>query len=368
MSTAYILLLVFDLLMLMVFIFAPVMRGEDAFFGVRVSPETYTGEGRRILHRYWFWLAMIFIQVEAIGLIVSFYKRLTELAGIAPRLLFIPCAMLFYIIFYRQAKRLELVEEQQRFASSLRTRRLADYTTFPLEIALVLLTIAPILVLVYYYPQLPERIPIHWNWKGEADEWTSKTYFAVFSLAAMIVYMQGLLLLIKRGVLGVKMTLPAEHTQQYLSLKEAALALTVRFIDWMRLLLCIFLGSVAANIAFSAVEHLRFLSRIVTVLAWFSGVLMFVAMAVAFYRFYRVDRRLKTEVGRVYVQTQKDAAHWYLGGLIYFNREDPALFVEKLVGWGYTFNLGNKWVYFYLAIMIAVPLMLTLRLNQLGLW
>lgn len=368
MSTTQLILLAFDLFMLAVFVFAPVTRGEDAFFGVRVSPETYRNEGRRILHRYWFWLALIFIQVEAIGLIVSFYRGLTEFTGIAPRLLFVPCAMIFYIVFYRQAKRLEIIEEHQRFASSLKTRRLADYTNLALEIALVILTIAPIFVLVYYYPQLPERIPMHWNWKGEADHWTPKTYFAVFSLAAMIIYMQALLLLIKRGVLGVKMTLPAEHTQEYLSLKEAALTLTVRFLDWMRVLLSVMLGSLAANIAFSAVEHLRVLSRIVTVAAWVSGVLMFAAIGVAAYRFYKVDRRLKMEVGRVYVQTQRDAAHWYLGGLIYFNREDPAVFVEKLVGWGYTFNMGNLWVYLYLAIMIAVPLLLTFRLDQMGFW
>lgn len=368
MSKAYLLLIMFDLFMLVVFAYTPVIRGEDAFFGVRVSTETYRGEGRRILHRYWFWLALIFLQVEAIGLIVSFYRGLTEWSALTPRLLFVPCAIVFYIIFCRQAKRLELVEEQQRFASSLKTRRLANYTSWPLEIALVLFTIAPILVLVYFYPQLPERIPMHWNWKGEADAWTPKTYFAVFSLAAMIVYMQALLFFLKRGVLGVKMTLPVEHTQEYLNLKEAALMLTVRFMDWLRLLLCIFTGSVSANIAFSAIADLRPLSRIATGAAWVSGVLMFVAIAVAIYRFYKVDRRLKTEVGRVYVQTQKDAAHWYLGGLIYFNREDPSLFVEKLVGWGYTFNMGNLRVYLYLAIMIAVPVLLTFRLDQMGLW
>ena len=103
MSKAYFLLLAFDFFMLAVFIFAPVMRGEDAFFGVRVAPQAYRSEGRRILHRYWFWLAMIFIQVEVIGLVVSLYRGWTEFAGLAPRLLFVPCAMLFYIIFYRQA-------------------------------------------------------------------------------------------------------------------------------------------------------------------------------------------------------------------------------------------------------------------------
>jgi uncharacterized membrane protein len=364
MSNTFILLLSVDLILLMVFMFMPLMRGEDAFFGVRVSTEVYRGEGRRLLHRYWLWLIMTFIEIEAIGLLVSFYRGRTEFAQIAPRLLLLPCVMLFYVIFYRQAKRLELVEEHQRFASSLKIRRLADYTNLFLEIIIVVLTITPVLVLVYYYPQLPERIPMHWNWKGEPDEWARKSYFAVFSLSAMLVYMQGLLLAVKHGVLGVKMTLPAEHTEDYLRLKEEALALTVKFMDWMRLLLCILLGSLAANIAFSAVEHLRFLSSTLVIAEWTSGILMFVATIVAIYRFYKVDRRLKAEVGRVYVQRQKDAAHWYLGGLIYFNREDPALFVEKLAGWGYTFNMGNKWVYLYLAIMVAVPFLLILPLER----
>jgi uncharacterized membrane protein len=364
MPNSFILLMSFDLILLIVFMFMPLMRGEDAFFGVRVSAEVYRGEGRRLLHRYWLWLVMTFIEIEAIGLLVSFYRGRTEFAQIAPRLLFMPCVMFFYVVFYRQAKRLELVEEHQRFASSLKTRRLADYTSLALEIAIAVLTIAPILLLIYYYPQLPERIPMHWNWKGEADEWARKSYFAVFSLAAMLVYMQGLLLAVKHGVLGVKMTLPAEHTEGYLRLKEEALALTVRFIDHMRLLLCILLGSLAVNIAFSAVEHLRFLTGIIAITTLASGILIFVATAFAIYRFYKIDRRLKVEVGRVYVQRQRDAAHWYAGGLVYFNREDPALFVEKLVGWGYTFNMGNKWVYLYLAIMVAVPVLLILPLES----
>jgi uncharacterized membrane protein len=364
MSNTFILLLAVDLILLAGFMFMPMMRGEDAFFGVRVSSEVYRGEGRRILRRYWFWLVLTFIEIEAIGFIASFYRGRSEFMQVAPRLLLMPCVMLFYVIFYRQAKQLELVEEQQRFASSLKTRHLGDYTNLALEVAVAALTIAPILLLVYYYPQLPERIPTHWNWKGEPDAWTQKTYFSIFSLAAVLVYLQGLLLFVKHGLLGVKMTLPAEHTEAYLSLKEEMLGLTVGLLDWMRLLLCILLGSLTANIAFSAVEHLRFLSSFAAIAEWASTALMVLVVAFTIYRFYKTDQRLKAEAGRVYVQRPKDAAHWYLGGLIYYNREDPALWVEKLVGWGYTFNMGNPWVYLYLAIMIAVPLLLIMPLGR----
>jgi uncharacterized membrane protein len=164
MSKTWIFLLAFDLFLLMVFMFVPVMRGEDAFFGVRVSPEVYKGEGRRLLRRYWFWMVMIFIEIEAIGFVFLLYKGRTEFTQVAPRLLLLPITMLLYVVFYRQAKQLQLTEEHQRFASALKTRRLADYTVLALEVIVVILTIAPVLLLVYYYPQLPERIPTHWNW------------------------------------------------------------------------------------------------------------------------------------------------------------------------------------------------------------
>lgn len=363
MSSNFFIMMLVDLVLLAIFMFMPVMRGEDAFFGVRVSQEDYRNEGRRILHRYWFWLALTFIQIELIGWLVSLYKGRMEYAHIAPRLLIFPLVTLFYVIFYRQAKKLEIIEERQRFASALKKRHLSDYTNLALEITIVILTIVPVILLVSYYPQLPERIPTHWNWKGEPDAWTPKSYYSVFSLAAVLVYMQALILFVKHGLLSVKMTLPAEHTEVYLRLKEESLAGTIKFIDWMRLLLAFLLGSLTSRVVFDSVEQLRPLSKIASITAMLASALMFVAIVYAVYRFYKIDRRLKTEVGRVYVQRQRDAAHWYLGGLIYFNREDPAVWVEKLVGWGYTFNLGNKWVYLYLAVMVAVPLLLFLPME-----
>src|SRR5687768_9019723 len=170
--------LLVDVVFLALFAFAPVMRGEDAFFGVRVSPETFRGEGRRLVRRYRFWLVMTFIEIEAIGLLVAGYKGQMESAQVVLRLLVFPVATLLYVIFYRQAKQLEMIEEHQRFASSLKTRKLADYTNLPLEVVIAALTIAPVLILVYFYSGLPERIPVHWNWKGEPDGWTRKSYFA----------------------------------------------------------------------------------------------------------------------------------------------------------------------------------------------
>jgi uncharacterized membrane protein len=36
-------------------------------------------------------------------------------------------------------------------------------------------------------------------------------------------------------------------------------------------------------------------------------------------------------------------------GIVYYNPDDPALFVEKRTGFGYTVNLGNRWSWALLA-------------------
>ncbi len=44
------------------------------------------------------------------------------------------------------------------------------------------------------------------------------------------------------------------------------------------------------------------------------------------------------------------------GGVFYFNREDPALFVPKRFGIGYTINFANRWSWLIAAILVVLIL------------
>lgn len=51
-------------------------------------------------------------------------------------------------------------------------------------------------------------------------------------------------------------------------------------------------------------------------------------------------------------------------GVFYVNRDDPALFVPKRYGIGYTLNFGNRWSWFVMAlilILVLAPIMLSLN-------
>jgi uncharacterized membrane protein len=342
----------------------PVMRGEDAFFGVRVSEDFYRTEGRKFLRRYWFWLLMFFVEVEAIGLLVSLYRPELPLARVTSLPLVMLPAVILYILFYRQVKPFAVVDEAQRFASALKRRHLSEYTNLYLEASVLVLTVVPSLCLIYYYPQLPEKIPVHWDWMGRPDGWARKSFGSVFLLSLMLIYLQGLFLLVKHGLLGVKMTLPAERAEEYLEGKEEFLRVVMKMMDYVRFFVAAMMSALLLNIVFSSVEHLHpFI--IVAAIIDVACTLLLVACCVYFtVRLVKIDRRLKREVGRVYVQRGRDASHWYAGGLFYYNPEDPALFVEKMVGFGYTFNMANRWVYVYLAYMILLPLLMSWGLTK----
>src|SRR5690349_19427119 len=102
--------------------YMPVVRGEDAFFGVRVSTETYNGEGKRLLNQYYFWLVMTFLEIEGIGVVLSIFRPQVLVARLTILFLFLPAAQILYVIYYNKVKPLRLVEEKQRFATSLHHR------------------------------------------------------------------------------------------------------------------------------------------------------------------------------------------------------------------------------------------------------
>ncbi len=47
---------------------------------------------------------------------------------------------------------------------------------------------------------------------------------------------------------------------------------------------------------------------------------------------------------------------WKLGGLLYFNPRDPAMWVENRVGFGYTLNMGNLRAWLLIIGMMLVPM------------
>ena len=53
-------------------------------------------------------------------------------------------------------------------------RSLENFTNIWIETGITLTAVLPFAILAYYYPELTETVPIHWNAVGEPDSWKQK--------------------------------------------------------------------------------------------------------------------------------------------------------------------------------------------------
>src|SRR6267143_6491400 len=106
--------------------------------------------------------------------------------------------------------------------SFLRSQRLRDYTNIPFEVFITAFTILPFFVLAYYYPMLPERVPLIMNLNGEVAVWAQKSVLSVFRVPLMAVDTQLVCLLMKYGVVqSDALEIPieqAEYRRRYVGL------------------------------------------------------------------------------------------------------------------------------------------------------
>lgn len=344
-----------EVILLASFMWMPVMHGERAFFGVRVEPETYRNEGRRILHRYWLTLVAVNIFLCAICFLVA-ARFDAPLPSITSWLLAsAAAALIIYGSFASSVRPFAVPSTTTRFASSLHTRRLADYTRPWLEAAVALLTVASFVVLAYYYPILPERMPVHWNAAGRPDGWARKSLAIVFFLPALGLYLQGFFVLLKHDLVHAKMLLPAAHTKTFLQGKEALLHINIQLTDWVRASLAMLFGCITLLTVATSIDPLRRFAPVAGVSIWISAALLLGGLFYFIWRGIWINKELEEATGEWYVERPADEEHWRHGGLTYYNPGDPALLVEKLVGMGYTFNMAHPGIYSRLAAITGLP-------------
>lgn len=340
---------------LFLFMWLPVMRGERAFFGARVGRETYLGaEGRRTLRRYRLTLAAVCLLITALG--HFFAARHAE-----PLLLALSCvgtalsALVVYAAYARGLRPYAVETTATRFASPLRTRRLADYTHAWLEALIITASAATFVALLHFYPRLPALVPVHWDAAGRADDWAAKGLASVFFVPALGLYMQVFFLVLKYDISRAKMTLPDAHAEEYLRGKEQYLLANVRVLDWVRAGLALLFALISLMAITTSLPEFSRYDPGLNVAVGATAAVMLGGIFYYLYRMMRTNADLEARFGEDYVQRARDEQHWRHGGLTYHNPEDPALVVEKLVGLGYTINTAHPAARRRLLLLAGIP-------------
>ena len=222
------------------------------------------------------------------------------------------------------------------------------------EIPIVALTILPFFMLAYFYSLLPERVPQFLTLTGEVETWAEKSVTSVFRVPLMAVVTQTVCLLMRYGTLQSGALTPLEVAPEGLKLQKQYLRLNAGLWDWFRWTVAFKMSAASLSTIFLSLERFKFLARptfIITAVAALTGV---AGGLFYLYRLLVVRREMKAKFGNEYGEAPVDKRRVY-GGVLYFNHSDPALFVSK-----YIFNFANKWVWLFIACIVAYPLLVFL--------
>jgi uncharacterized membrane protein len=234
--------------------------------------------------------------------------------------------------------------------SSVQPPRLRDYTNIPFEIFVGVFSILPFFVLAYFYPVLPERVPLFLNLSGEVAVWAEKSVLSVFRVPLMAVDTQLICLLMKYATVQSETATPFEIAKEQADYRKQYVALNVGLWDWFRCLVAFKMSAASLDAIFLSLERFKFLSRPAFAVTAIAALLSIAGALFYGYRLLVLRRKMREKFGDSKLQKPIDARHVY-GGVLYFNPSDSAVFVSK-----YVFNFANKWVWAFIACLIAYPL------------
>ena len=279
--------------------------------------------------------------------------------------------LLLYYPLYHYHNRLRNLKESKKIVDEIKTVtvdiNLSKNKLSMASAGLYLYTIPFIMIVlglaynVIEYDNYPDMIPMHYDSRGIADGFSAKSLFNVAMPMLFMIFMVCTMLITNIGILMAKQKLDSEHPEDSLRRFLKSRRIWTYYFVGISILLIITLGYPMIYMArFNITEASYFLPF--TLIVTLS---IIVATLIISFKVGTVGERLVSSKSRRPLSEESDD-YWKLGGLIYYNPNDPAVFVAKRIGIGFSINLGTmagKLIIIFILLLIFVP-MIYLALNS----
>lgn len=343
---ALVLVVITTLLLLM-----PSLTRRDILFGVTVPPNTRdTAEGQTIIQRYRLGvLVLAVIQASGLALVWALAPaRFWASIGIVV----IPLVLVLlpdipYLLAWRASRALASAAPPSAApapSAGPHPRRYGDYLPLvweALPLALIALTAS---YLAMTYAAAPAIIPTHFDAAGNPNAYSHKSIGSYFMLVWTQVFLYALITFLSVFTVHAK----AQPT----AADETFRLRMLRYLFGTKTLLIALMGLLAYAVAQSALSGHADINWVIWALM--GGVVLVLGGAIWLgvttgQGGSRLSGNGQNATDRI------DDRYWKLGG-IYANPNDPAIFVERRFGLGWTINVGNPRALLVLLVLLALPL------------
>ncbi|MCI5972232.1 MAG: DUF5808 domain-containing protein [Anaerococcus sp.] len=227
---------------------------------------------------------------------------------------------------------------------------------FGIYLGLLLIVIIFAIRIHLDYENFPDKLIMHMNSKGEIDGIAHKSYLSIQSPTIVSFFMLAVMFFANLSQLLSKMRISPDMPEESLDrLLETRRIWTYYFATSAILLIVLFQVGIPSFMKTGDDSLVKVLGLI--------AVGFSIGGSILIGKFRSVDGSALNKTGRYGYEEEDD--RWILGGLIYYNPDDPAIFVEKRVGVGTTMNFANNWVKLIFLAVLLLPFVLGIVLNIL---
>ena len=354
-----------NLLVVLAVSFTPYVTRKTELFGVSM-PSSQNGlpELRKMRRSFLCWslifgAVMSFLSVAAIQFLSEFWSMVVYTSLIFVYLF----AYFFLYLFYH--KKMKLFKSNQDWSSS-EASLVVDINpgkdTFSPAWLLTYPVIAAATIFATYliWPLVPDKIPMNYDMAGNAVSWAQKNwktalFMLVFQWFTMLVFAVAYIVprIAKRQIDAANPETSRKQGKQFRRVMSGSLVF----------------GGMVMGIFFGACQIMMLLAVNGTVAVWACLGLMFLVFLLMGFMMFKVGQggsRVKASASSDHPGGNIDDDKYWKLGMFYYNKNDPAVFVEKRFGIGYTNNWARplSWILLIgLLVVTAGIVFVTFLLN-----
>ena len=309
-----------------IFQFLPLLTRRGIFFSATVDPDfPRSPAGRRILSS--FRLQAALWTVLACLLALALPTTHFVIALLVPWVLLIAASLVSYYLKFREVHAHYGTRAPEVRSASLSPAEANEgfhaWISLPPFIALAIVGS----YLRLHWNQLPEHYPIHFGARGEANLWANRDWMSVYG---PLLVAAGLNFLVA-GSAWILSRMSRKTVMRYVTVRSLQLLL----------------------------YPLTFTLTIVSLLPlwhsprWLVPVVMLgSATGLIFWGYRKLTSPLAADTS-----PEPRSDNYWKAGMFYYNPDDPAIFVSKRVGIGYTLNFASRWTWVIMVVLLVLPLL-----------
>lgn len=347
-------------------IFIPYWTRKTESFGVSIPETVYDQPKLKKLRKQYAWsMGIISITALAVFFAVSAesadHTKTISLLFASILVAYVSLNFLIYLFFHRKMKKMKeqagWTEQKKQIVvidTGFRHQKLTysnKWFLIPFAIAIVTM-----LTLLNAYELIPEQIPMQYDFSGEVTQYAEKSYRTVLIFPILQVYLTLLFLFINTIIAKAKQQVSAENPER--SIKQ-----NIIFRRRWSAFTMISGTAVVSIFSLSALSMIYPVNpKLSIVVPCVVAIGIVTGAIILSLTTGQGGSRLKLSTGKNGEMINRDDDQYWKLGQFYFNKKDPAIFVEKRFGVGWTSNWAHpmSWIYLIaiLGLAIALPLLL----------